>query len=244
MNQPSQRPDKFSGSDEMRHDYFDHIELTPAARGLDRLRRQFSKPLLVLMAFVGLVLLIACANVANLLLARTSARSREFAVRLALGAGRARLMRQMLTESLLLVGLGAPARTAVRELGGPNARGVLCHGAESYRAGSSLRSPGVGLHGRHIATHGIAVRPGAGLPLHTSESRPHSEGTGSRPVGPRQRLSLSRLLVVSQVALSLVLLIGAGLFVRSLRNLKNLDAGFRPNGVLTMRVKPNEAVYT
>jgi predicted permease len=243
MNQPSESG-KFSGSSEMRHDYFDHVELTPAARGLDRLRRQFSKPLLVLMAFVGLVLLIACANVANLLLARTSARGREFAVRLALGAGRARLMRQVLTESLLLVGIGGLlgllfANWAAQMLAaffatGQNHIALDLHfdlRVLGFTAGIALLT-GL-LFGLAPAFRATQVNPGPAL---------KEQGRGL--VGGRPRLALSSLLVVSQVALSLVLLIGAGLFVRSLRNLKNLDAGFRPDGVLTMRVKPNEAVYT
>ena len=243
MNQPSESG-RFSGSDEMRRDYFDHIELTPAARGLDRLRRQFSKPLLVLMAFVGLVLLIACANVANLLLARTSARGREFAVRLALGAGRARLMRQVLTESLLLVGLGGLLGLLFANWAGQMLVAYFATGQNhialdlhfdlrvmGFTAGISLLT-GL-LFGLAPALRSTRVDPGPAL---------KEQGRGL--AGGRPRLSLSKLLVVSQVALSLVLLIGAGLFVRSLRNLKNLDAGFRPDGVLTMRVKPNEAVYT
>jgi predicted permease len=243
MDQPSESG-KFSGSNEMRRHYFDHIELTPAARGLDRLRRQFSKPLLVLMAFVGLVLLIACANVANLLLARTSARGREFAVRLALGAGRARLMRQVLTESLLLVGLGGllgllSANWAAQMLAAFFATGQHHIALDlhfdlrvlAFTAGISLLT-GL-LFGLAPAFRATQMNPGPAL-------KEQNRGLA----GGRQRLSLSKLVVISQVALSLVLLIGAGLFVRSLRNLKNLDAGFRPDGVLTMRVKPNEAIYT
>ena len=234
---------KISGTNEMRRDWFDHIELTPAARGLNMLRRQFSKPLLVLMALVGLVLLIACANVANLLLARTAARSREFAVRLALGAGRARLMRQVLTESLLLVAIGSLL-------------GLLF----ADRAGSLLAAFfATGRHGivldLHFDTRVLCFTAGASLLtglLFGLAPAWRVAGTTLAPalkqqgggVGLPSRLPLARLLVVAQVALSLVLLIGAGLFVRSLWNLRRLDAGFRPEGVLTLRVKPDETMYS
>jgi predicted permease len=244
MNDRSGPSGKISGTDEMRHDYFDHIGLTPAARGLDILRNQFSKPLLVLMALVGLVLLIACANVANLLLARTAARNREFAVRLALGAGRVRLMRQVLTESLLLVGIGGLlgllfASWAGRLLvaffaAGQHGIAVDLHfdaRVLAFSAGASLLT-GL-LFGLAPAFRATKTTLGAAL---------KQQGRGL--VGFRSRLPLAKLLVVSQVALSLVLLIGAGLFVRSLWNLRNLDAGFRPDGVLTLQVKPDETVYT
>ena len=235
---------KISGSGEMRHDYFDHIELTPAARGLDMLRRQFSKPLLVLMAFVGLVLLIACANVANLLLARTAARNREFAVRLALGAGRARLMRQVLTESLLLVGIGSLL-------------GLLF---ASWVGRLLVTFFAAGQHGitvdLHFDARVLAFTAGASLltgllfglapafRVTKTTLSPALKEQGRGLVGFRSRLPLAKLLVVAQVALSLVLLIGAGLFVRSLWNLRNLDAGFHPDGVLTLKVKPDEKAYS
>jgi predicted permease len=244
MDDRSGSPGKVSGTDEFRHDYFNHVQLTPAAHGLENLRRQFSKPLLVLMALVGLVLLIACANVANLLLARTTARNREFAVRLALGAGRARLIRQVLTESLLLVGIGCLlgllfASWACRLLVAFFAAGR--HGITVdlhfdarvlvFTAGASLLT-------------GLLFGLAPAFRVTKTTLAPALKEQGRGQVGLRSRLPLAKLLVVAQVALSLVLLIGAGLFVHSLWNLRNLDAGFHPEGILTLKVKPDEKVYS
>jgi len=234
---------KISGTDEMRHDYFDHIELTPAARGLNDLQHQFSKPLLVLMALVGLVLLIACANVANLLLARTAARNREFAVRLALGAGRARVMRQVLTESLLLVGIGSllgllfagwAGRLLVAFFAAGQGIAVDLHfdaRVLAFTAGASLFT-------------GLLFGLAPAFRVTKTTLAPALKEQGRGLASFRSRLPLAKFLVVAQMALSLVLLIGAGLFVRSLWKLRNLDAGFRPDGVLTLRVKPDETAYT
>lgn len=221
-------------SAESRRDAFNRIELRPASRGLNSLRQQFSRPLQALMAIVALVLLIACANVANLLLARTTARRKEFAVRLALGASRFRLIRQMLTESLLLVTLGGLIGLLFARWGSAFLVSFFASGRERLFVNLPLDY-------RVLAfTAGVALLTGLlfGIvpALNATRIQPNVALKDGASTGTRGRLRFGKLLVVAQVALSLLLLIGAGLFVRTLYNLKNIDAGFRPEGVLTMRV--------
>ena len=216
--------------------------MTPAARGLDILRNQYSKPLLVLMALVGLVLLIACANVANLLLARTTSRNREFAVRLALGAGRARLMRQVLTESLLLVGIGSLLGLLLASWAGRLLVAFFAAGQHPISVDLRFDAHVLGFTAGASILTGLLFGLAPALRATRTTLAPALKQQGRGLVGLRSRVPLARLLVVSQVALSLVLLIGAGLFVRSLWNLRNLDAGFRPEGVLTLQLKPDQKV--
>lgn len=214
--------------------YFNGIALVPAAKGLDTLRRTFSKPLLIVMAIVGLVMLIGCANVANLLLARASARRDEIALRLAIGASRTRLIRQLLTEGLLLVGAAALMGILFAEWGvaglvkmfaGIRGRIILEPHFDArvvaFMAGLALVTALL----FSIAPALYAVRTDAAKPRGTGRISP-----GGSPFGA------GNLLVVIQIMLSVVLLCGAALFLRSLRNLTHLDAGFRREGVLTMRV--------
>jgi predicted permease len=214
--------------------YFSGIALVPAAKGLEGLRRKFSKPLLIVMTTAGLVLLIGCANVANLLLARASARRNEIALRLAIGASRAQLVRQCFTEGLLLValaaGLGIPlAKWGVAVLvalfAGVRGRIVLEPHFDgrvaAFTAGVALItgllfSIAPALH----ATRTDAAKPGGGPPANTGAFQ----------------LGAGNLLVIIQITLSVVLLCGATLFLRSLRNLTHLDAGFQREGVLTVKV--------
>ena len=233
---------KIPGASATRRDI--HIELTPAARGFDRLRRQFSKPLLVLMALVGLVLLIACANVANLLLARTTARNREFAVRLALGAGRIRLMRQVLTESLLLVALGGLLGLLFASWAGRLLVAFFAAGQQGTAVDLHFDASVLAFTAGASVLTGLLFGLAPAFRVSKTTLAPALKEQGHGLAGFRSHLPLAKLLVVLQVALSLVLLIGAGLFVRSLWNLRNLDAGFHPEGVLTMRVEPDERVYS
>jgi predicted permease len=237
-------PGKVSGTDEFRHDYFDHIQLTPAAHGLNNLRRQFSKPLLVIMALVGLVLLIACANVANLLLARTTARNREFAVRLALGAGSARLMRQVLTESLLLVGMGSLLGLLFASWAGRLLVAFFAAGQHGITVDLHFDARVLAFTAGASLLTGLLFGLAPAFRVTKTTLAPALKQQGHGLAGFRPRLPLAKLLVVLQVALSVMLLIGAGLFVHSLWNLRNLDAGFRPEGVLTLKVKPDEKVYS
>ena len=219
------------------------LSLLPGGRGTSGLRDQSKTPLVVLMAMVGLVLLIACANVANLLLARASARQKEIAVRLALGASRARLVRQLLAESLVfaaaagVLGIAFAAWTGtllLRALPSEQAARVLS-------ADPDLR---VGLF-----AFGISLVTGLvfGLVPALQSTRPalapvlKNEASSIATGGSAFRFRKG--LVVAQVALSMLLLVGAGLFTRSLMNLNALDPGFQPERLVDFAVDPALSGY-
>jgi len=226
-----------ASSDEARRP---RVELVPAAHGMDALRRRFSGPLYALTGIATLVLLIAVVNVTSLLLARGSARGREYAIRLAAGAGRARLVRQTLTETVLLYALGAvPAMLLARW--GVGAIGVaFAQGRRAITVGTRVDWRVLAFA---LATTLVAGLVSGLLPAWTaSRTEPHdamqdapSRATESRAVG-----AFGRTLVVAQVALSVVLLVGAAAFVQTLANLRRVDLGFRPDRVLTMSVEPPE----
>lgn len=203
-----------------------------ADSGISDLRKDYEWPLWLLLGLAGLVLLIASANLANLMLARASSREREIGVRLALGAGQARLIRQLLAESLLLALIGAA-------LGAFLARNL---GQLLVASLSTQQDPlfvDLGTDWRMLAfTTGLAVLTcivfGLAPALRATSVAPGvvlKESSRGTTAG-RSRLGLRRVFVVSQIALSLTLLVGALLFARSLNNLSGVDAGFRQTGIL------------
>jgi predicted permease len=208
----------------------------PAGTGVSTLRRDYEAPLWLLLATTGLVLVIACANLANLLLARATAREREMAVRLAIGASRGRLVRQLLAESLLLSAIGAAGGLLVaqwlsRFLVGflrTESNRIFVDLTTDWRVFAFTGALAVAtclIFGLTPAIRATSTAPGAAMKA------------GSRgSTDSRERFGLRRSLVVVQVALSLVLVVGALLFVRSLRNLMVLDAGFRQDGVLVVNL--------
>jgi len=217
--------------------HFHHIQIDSAAHGMDILRKRFSKPLYALSAIVGLILLIAVANIANLLLARGMSRQREFAVRLAIGAGRARVVRQLTTETILLfIGAAIPG-VWIAALGVEFVQGLLAEGRRPIliAAGLNWRVLGFALAVSFLAGLSAALLPAwnafrtdAGLAIRGSRART-GESHGS--------VMLGRTLVAFQVAVSLVLLAGATTFLRTLANLRNIDPGFRNRDVLTMSLE-------
>ncbi|AXC11509.1 ABC transporter, ATP-binding protein [Acidisarcina polymorpha] len=220
-----------------RKDYLSfHLGAAPAGNGVSAIRRDYEDPLWLLLGLSGLVLLIACANLANLMLAQASSRQREMALRLTLGASRARLIRQVLAESLLLGGLGTVAGAALAQ--------VLSRVLINF----------LSTQGNHIEVKltpdwrvlGFAI----GLSLLTCllfglapaiQSARTDPGTAMKASGRgatagRERFFLRRALVVSQVALSLVLLTGALLFVRTFQTLISMNAGFRQEHLLVASI--------
>jgi predicted permease len=212
------------------------VEIADASSGLTLLRRQFARPLWVLMTVVALLLLIATMNVANLLLARAGARRREMAVRLSLGASRWRLIRQLLTESVLLGGAGG----ALGLLLAPVAAASLVRFLSSAMGTVELSFD---LDGRMLAftlATSLIVVALFGLAPALAATRPDLsamfKGSPSATARGERRARPGKLLVVAQVATSCVLLAGAILFARSLRTLTHVDAGFRPENVLLLSV--------
>jgi predicted permease len=210
----------------------------PGARGVSQLRgRDVSLPLAILMSAAVLLLLIACANTANLLLARAAARRREIAVRLSQGAGRARLVRQLLTESLLLAAIAGGCGLALARWGSV----LLLRIAAGRSAGWPLD---LSLGWRKLvflslACLGTALLFGLAPALQATRLdlvAALKVAVGSTGGGGRARVPLSKVLVILEVGLSLVLLVGAGLFVRSLRNLSQVDPGFQRSDLLLVRI--------
>ncbi len=212
--------------------YFSGIALVPAARGANELRRSYSEPLMIVMAIVGVVLLIGCANVANLLLARATARQNEMAVRLAIGASRGRLIRQLLTEGVVLVSLGAGAGLLFARWGASFLVAVLAGPAERVvlEPHFDLRVLGF-TAGVSVATALLFSLAPALRATRVDAAKPAAAG------GTATHNRLGRALVVVQVTLSVLLLCGAALFLRTLHNLNNVSSGFDRDGVLTMEVE-------
>jgi putative ABC transport system permease protein len=216
---------------------------TAGGTGVSGLREEYERPLWLLMAITGLVLLIACANLANLLLARASVREREIAVRLAIGASRWRLVRQLLAESLLLAVTGTALGAVLAQ--------ALSRGLLAFI--SSANNPlfvGMGMDWRVLGfAAALAILTcllfGLAPALRATHLSPASvmRAGGRGTTSGRERFSLRRTLVATQVALSLVLLVGALLFVRSLRNLLTTEAGFKAEGILTVNVDFARAQY-
>ena len=212
----------------------------PGATGSSPLRNEFQRPLLVLMAAVGLVLLIACVNMANLLLARAASRDRELTLRSALGASRGRLMRQLLTESALLAVVGAALGLVVASWGSNVLIQLMTTGSTGTGCGEPDRARrGPELARSHLRDAGgrrddVPVRHGPSLARHLHDPAAAMNAASPRLVRPGGRVA--RSLVAAQVAISLPLLIGAGLFARTLDNLRTLDRGFRHEDVLLVDV--------
>ena len=216
------------------------IRLEPAGKGISSLRTQFARPLLLLMGAVVLVLLIACANIANLLLARAAARQREIDLRLALGVSRSRLIRQLLTESAVLAALGGAMGVAFAWLGREALLRLIS--ADGSRLPVAVATDARLLIFVAMISLGTALL--FGLAPAWQSARPavitslitRRDGSGSR-----QRVT--SILVVAQVAVSLVLLMGAGLFLRTIANLREVDLGFAPQRLLVLDLSPQGAGY-
>jgi predicted permease len=203
----------------------------PAGSGVSLLRAEYDASLWLLLGITGLVLLIACANLANLMLARASAREREIAVRLALGASRVRLLRQLIAESALLAAAGAALGMGLAQI---LSRMLV---ASLSAGGGTVHLPietdwRVLLFASAVAVLTCVVF-GAVPAIRATRSQPEAALRGARRgmTAGRRQFSLQRSMVVTQIAVSLVLLVGALLFVRSFRNLMTFDAGMRQEGI-------------
>jgi len=224
------------------------VALLPAQKALTGIRADLGEPLYLLMAAVGIVLLIACANVAGLMLARATAREKEMAVRLALGAGRGRVIQQLLTESVLLSAAGAALGVILAYWGASGLAGFLS--ANSYSPLKIDLQPDASVL---VFTVAVALLTGVGFGLapalrgmRINVAPMLKENSGSLSATSHvgsSRWGLGSSLVVTQVALSMTVLIGAGLLVRTLDKLRSINPGFDTRKILLFSVAPTLAGY-
>jgi predicted permease len=229
-------------SPDRRREYLDQrLKIRPGARGASETRSSFSTSLTVLMAAVGLLLLIACANLANLLLARGATRRSEIALRVSLGASRGRLVRQLLTESVLLAFIGGLTGFAVAYLLQVALARMIAESDRDFQMAFSLDLP--------LLAFTLAVTLGAALLFGLLPAWQVTRADASAALkeqvrgGSLGRMRWGRSLVSLQLALSLPLLVGAGLLVRTLFNLQHADLGFRADHLLLARVNFRQADY-
>ena len=232
-----------AGNDKERAD-LPALWLEEGGSGVDSLRRQYSKPLFVLMTMVAFILAIACANIANLLLARATARRREIAVRLSLGASRLRVVRQLLTESLMLALPGGILGLGVAAAGIRFLIWLLAGGREDFSLHATLDWRILAFTIAVAFATGIVFGLAPAIEATRVDITPALKETrASAPRGRGRRIGLSQFLVVSQIALSLLLVLGAALFVRTLANLHSVEIGFNRENLLTFSLDASQAGY-
>ena len=217
------------------------IAVRPAAAGFSRIRGSFSQPLLILMALVVLILLICCTNVANLQLARATARAREIGLRLAIGASRPRLLRQLMTESLVLAMFGGSAGLFVATVVGHLLLQLVARG---NRLPIHFHLEWTTFLFTGALSIGASLFFGLAPALHATRSNVASnlkESKSGRHAGGAQRLE--RGLVVFQIVLSWVLLFGSGLFIRTLQNLETSDVGYHRDRLIVAELDPRASGY-
>lgn len=217
--------------------------LTNGKGGLDNLRRTYSHPMYILLAMVGMILAIACANIANLLLVRATARRREIAVRLSMGAETGRILRQLLTESVLLAMLGGVFGIAFAIWGIKLLKLLLATQSNGFPLQAQLNWHVLSAAAGLTIITGLLFGLAPAIQATRVDAMPvlREARAGVHRSAGRLRISLSQILVVSQLAISLLLLLMAGLFVRTLSNLQSVETGFQRENVLVFKINAGQA---
>ena len=220
------------------------LALVAGGQGIDGLRRGYSTPLVFLLGLAGLILLLACANIANLLLARSAAREREIAVRLSLGASRARVIRQLVTESVVLSSIGGALGVILAVVGEPLVTALLANGRPNFTLHADLNWRVLAFSAALSVLTGLlfGIVPAIRSTRHVLQSAIRG-GRLAAPSASSRRAGPARAMVVLQMGGTLVLLVTAGLFARTLSNFAALDLGFNPNHVLTVTLDATQAGF-
>lgn len=233
-----------SASTEKQRQDLPQLRLQSGATGLDSLRRRYQQPIYVLMAMVALILLIACSNIASLLLARSAARRREIAVRLSVGASRWRVIRQLLTESVLLSSIGGLLGVAFAWWGIRVLTLLLANGRANFTLHAELNWHVLGVTLTLSLVTGLLFGLAPALRATRVDIAPAlKDARANETVRPARHVNVGFVLVVTQMAFSLVLLVTAGLFGRTLSTLYSIELGFNRDHVLLFTIRPSAVDY-